>query len=35
LAKSNVENQLRREIEIQAHLKHENVLKMHGFFYDE
>ena len=35
LAKSNVEYQLRREIEIQAHLKHENVLKMHGFFYDE
>ena len=24
-----------REIEIQAHLKHENILKMHGFFSDE
>jgi serine/threonine protein kinase len=35
LSKSNVEYQLRREIEIQAHLKHENILKMHGFFYDE
>ena len=35
LQKSNVEHQLRREIEIQSHLRHENVLRMYGFFWDE
>lgn len=27
--------QLEREIEIQSHLNHPNVLKMYGFFYDD
>ena len=27
--------QLRREIEIHSHLKHPNILAMHGFFYDD
>lgn len=35
LLKSNVEHQLRREIEIQSHLRHENILRMYGFFWDE
>ena len=33
--KSGVEKQLRREIEIQTHLNHENILKLYGFFWDE
>ena len=35
LLKSNVEHQLRREIEIQSHLRHENILRMYGFFWDD
>lgn len=35
LIKSKVEHQVRREIEIQTHLDHENILKMYGFFWDE
>jgi len=35
LRRSQVENQLRREIEIQAHLKHPNILCMYGYFYDD
>ena len=34
LIKWNVEHQLRREIEIQTHLDHENILKLFGFFWD-
>mmetsp|Transcript_22397 Transcript_22397/g.39696 ORF Transcript_22397/g.39696 Transcript_22397/m.39696 type:complete len:356 (-) Transcript_22397:175-1242(-) len=34
LMKSNVEHQLRREIEIQANLKHRNVLQLHTYFWD-
>jgi hypothetical protein len=34
LIKWNVEHQLRREIEIQTHLDHENILKLYGFFWD-
>lgn len=34
LAKANVEYQLRREIEIQSHLRHENILRLFGYFYD-
>ena len=30
-----VEHQLRREIEIQSHLRHKNILRMFGYFYDE
>lgn len=35
LLRSNVEHQLRREIEIQSHLRHLNILRLYCFFYDE
>jgi len=35
LQKANVEHQLRREIEIQAHLRHPNILRLYGYFYDD
>jgi serine/threonine protein kinase len=35
LKKESVEHQLRREIEIQAHLRHRNILRLYGYFYDE
>eukprot|EP00879_Flechtneria_rotunda_P032517 GHRR01035734.1.p1 GENE.GHRR01035734.1~~GHRR01035734.1.p1 ORF type:complete len:360 (+),score=122.53 GHRR01035734.1:118-1197(+) len=35
LAQSNVEHQLRREIEIQSHLRHMNILRLYGYFYDK
>jgi len=35
LQKSQVEHQLRREIEIQSHLRHPNILRLFGYFYDE
>ena len=35
LQKSEVEHQLRREIEIQSHLRHPNVLRLYGYFYDK
>lgn len=35
LQKAQVEHQLRREIEIQSHLRHQHVLRMFGYFYDE
>ena len=35
LQQSNVEHQLRREIEIQSHLRHPNILRLHGYFYDQ
>lgn len=35
LAQSNVEHQLRREIEIQSHLRHRNILRLYGYFYDK
>lgn len=34
LAENRVEKQLRREIEIQAHLRHPNILRLYGYFYD-
>jgi hypothetical protein len=34
LIKSRVEHQVRREIEIQTHLDHDNILKLYGFFWD-
>lgn len=34
LTKAGVEHQLRREIEIQSHLRHRNILRMYGYFYD-
>jgi len=35
LSKAQVEHQLRREIEIQTHLRHPNILRLFGYFYDE
>lgn len=35
LLKERAENQLRREIEIQSELRHPNILRLYGFFYDE
>ena len=34
LVKSGCEHQLRREIEIQSHMRHKNILRMYGYFYD-
>jgi aurora kinase, other len=34
LLKNGVDYQLRREIEIQSHLRHKNILRMYGYFYD-
>lgn len=33
--KAGCEHQLRREIEIQSHLRHPNILRLYGYFYDE
>ena len=35
LLKAGVEHQLRREIEIQSHLRQKNVLRMFGYMFDE
>ena len=35
LLKNGVDYQLRREIEIQSHLRHKNILRLYGYFYDE
>jgi aurora kinase, other len=35
LLRASVEHQLRREIEIQSHLRHQNILRMYGYFYDD
>ncbi|XP_071523717.1 aurora kinase-like [Panulirus ornatus] len=35
LQKASVEHQLRREIEIQAHLRHPNILRLYGYFHDD
>lgn len=35
LSKAGVEHQLRREIEIQSHLRHKNILRLYGYFYDQ
>ena len=34
LLQNNVHHQLRREIEIQSHLRHPNILRLFGYFYD-
>lgn len=31
----NNEHQVRREIEIQSHLRHPNILRMYGYFHDD
>eukprot|EP00698_Gefionella_okellyi_P017957 TRINITY_DN5334_c0_g1_i1.p1 TRINITY_DN5334_c0_g1~~TRINITY_DN5334_c0_g1_i1.p1 ORF type:complete len:306 (-),score=55.17 TRINITY_DN5334_c0_g1_i1:385-1302(-) len=35
LVKAAVQHQLRREIEIQSHLRHPHCLRMYGYFYDQ
>jgi len=35
LKKANIEHQVRREIQIQFHLRHANILKLYGYFWDE
>lgn len=35
LANANCEHQLRREIEIQTNLRHPNILRLFGYFYDD
>jgi len=35
LQKAGVEHQLRREIEIQSHLRHPHILRLYGYFYDK
>ena len=35
LQENKVEKQLRREIEIQSHLRHPNILRLYGYFYDK
>nr|CAG4716733.1 unnamed protein product [Naegleria fowleri] len=35
LEKEKVAHQLRREIEIQSHLRHKNILRLFGFFHDK
>lgn len=34
LRSASVEHQLRREVEIQSHLRHPNILRLYGYFYD-
>jgi serine/threonine protein kinase len=35
LRKAQFELQLRREIEIQSHLRHKNILRLYGYFFDK
>merc|ERR1719389_343161 len=35
LVKHRMEHQLRREIEIQSHCRHVNILRLYSYFYDE
>lgn len=35
LTQNNVHHQLKREIEIQSHLRHPNILRLFGYFYDD
>lgn len=30
-----IEHQVRREVEIQTHLRHQNILRMYGYFHDD
>ncbi|ELV12453.1 Serine/threonine-protein kinase 6 [Tupaia chinensis] len=34
LEKAGVEHQLQREVEIQSHLRHPNILRLYGYFHD-
>lgn len=33
--KSGIEHQVRREIEIQSHLRHKNIIRLYGYFHDK
>lgn len=35
ISEQGIEHQVRREIEIQSHLRHPNILRMYGFFHDD
>ncbi|KAM9309147.1 LOW QUALITY PROTEIN: aurora kinase A-B-like, partial [Pholidichthys leucotaenia] len=35
LEKAGMEHQLRREVEIQSHLRHPNILRLYGYFHDD
>ncbi|PRP78125.1 aurora kinase A [Planoprotostelium fungivorum] len=35
LQSARVEHQLRREVEIQSHLRHPNIIRLFGYFYDQ
>ena len=35
IVQAKVEKQVRREIEIQSHLRHPNILRLYGYFHDE
>jgi len=35
ITESNVEHQVRREIEIQSHLRHPNILRLYAYFHDQ
>ncbi|XP_011501593.1 PREDICTED: aurora kinase C [Ceratosolen solmsi marchali] len=35
IIKADIEHQVRREIEIQTHLRHPNILRMYGYFHDD
>lgn len=35
IIENNYEIQIRREIEIQSRMNHNNILKMYGYFYDK
>lgn len=35
LDKANVVHQLKREVEIQSHLRHPNIVRLYGYFHDE
>ncbi|KAJ8683630.1 hypothetical protein QAD02_019422 [Eretmocerus hayati] len=35
IIQADIEHQVRREIEIQSHLRHPNILRMYGYFHDE
>nr|XP_060628057.1 aurora kinase A [Anolis sagrei ordinatus]XP_060628058.1 aurora kinase A [Anolis sagrei ordinatus]XP_060628059.1 aurora kinase A [Anolis sagrei ordinatus] len=34
LEKAGVEHQIRREVEIQSHLRHPNIIRLYGYFHD-
>ncbi|EDL03612.1 mCG116968, isoform CRA_a [Mus musculus] len=35
IEKEGLEHQLRREVEIQAHIQHQNILRLYNYFYDD